>query len=97
MLWDLATRKRRLAQDHPRQERRSLSVTFRPDSKTIAASYALRAADWGGVVVWDVDIDSWKRRALRIANRSFTRAEWSDCFHDIPYQSAFPELPLRPE
>ena len=34
----------------------------------------------GGVVLWDVDLESWQRLAGQIANRNFTRAEWQRVF-----------------
>jgi hypothetical protein len=68
------------------------SVAFSPDGKTFAAGYHC-----GGVVLWDVDLGSWQRRAGLIANRNFTRKEWRDYFPETPYRATFPDLPVPPE
>ena len=47
-----------------------------------------------GVVLWDVDLESWQRIAGRIANRNFTRDEWRQYFPDKPYRLTFPDLPV---
>jgi hypothetical protein len=54
-------------------------------------------AGWGGVVLCDVDFESWQRRAGLIANRNFTREEWRDYFPERPYHATFPDLPVPPE
>jgi len=68
------------------------SVAFSPDGKTIAAGYSS-----SGVVVWDVDLNSWQRIAGQIANRNFTRDEWRQYFPEEPYRPTFPDLPVPPE
>ncbi len=45
----------------------------------------------------DIDLDSWQRRAGRIANRNFTREEWREYFPERPYRATFPDLPVPPE
>ena len=49
------------------------------------------------MVLWDVDLESWQRRAGRIANRNFTRKEWREYFPETPYHATFPDLPVPPE
>ena len=71
------------------------SVAFSPDGKTLAAGYG--GDGGGGVVLWDVDLESWQRLAGRIANRNFTRDEWRQYFPDEPYRPTFPDLPIPPE
>jgi WD40 repeat protein len=44
----------------------------------------------GSAMVWDVDPDSWKRRACAIANRNLTRDEWRDFVGDRPYRTTCP-------
>jgi WD40 repeat protein len=93
-VWDVATRQR-LAQEPLRvSEGRVHGVAFSPDGKTLAAGYSDRDYSGGGVVLWDVDLDSWQRRAGRIANRNFTWEEWRQYFPDEPYRTTFPELPV---
>ena len=70
-----------------------LSVAFSPDGKTVAAGYE-NVRGGGGVVLWDVDLDSWQRRAGQIANRNFTWKEWQQYFPGEPYHATFPELPF---
>jgi WD40 repeat protein len=97
VLWDAATRQR-LAQDPLPVEGFVKSVAFSPDGKTLAAGY--RDGYAGGrssVVLWDVDLESWQRRAGQIANRNFTRDEWRQYFPDMPYRATFPDLPVPPE
>jgi hypothetical protein len=70
-------------------------VSFSPDGKTLAAGYQARSG--GGVVLWDVDLDSGERLAKQVANRNLTRAEWRQFFADIPYRPTFDDLPVPPE
>jgi WD40 repeat protein len=42
----------------------------------------------GQGAVWDVDPDSWKRRACALANRTLTRAEWEQFLPGRPYEPA---------
>jgi len=46
------------------------------------------------VVLFDVDLESWKRKAGQVANRNFTWDEWRQFFPDEPaYRRTFPDLP----
>ena len=49
------------------------------------------------MLLWDVDLESWQRRAGQIANRNFTREEWREYFPETPYHATFPDLPVPPE
>jgi WD40 repeat protein len=40
------------------------------------------------VLLWDLRIDSWRRLACRIANRSLDRTEWDRLLGDEPYEPA---------
>ncbi len=96
VLWDVAARKRLADDPLPVKEGYVTGVSFSPDGKTIAAGYSVGVRG-GGVVLWDVDLESWQRIAGRIANRNFTRDEWKQYFPDEPYRSTFPDLPVPPE
>ena len=56
------------------------------------------------ILLWDVDLESWQRRACRIVNRNLTRAEWAQYFNRDPvtYDTVYaknltcPDLPLEP-
>jgi hypothetical protein len=49
------------------------------------------------MVLFDIDLESWKDRAGQIANRNLTRQEWSQYFPDTPYHATFNNLPAPPE
>jgi WD40 repeat protein len=44
-------------------------------------------------MLWDVDQDSWKARACRIANRNLTHEEWRYYLGNEPYRPTCPSLP----
>jgi hypothetical protein len=49
----------------------------------------------GSVVRWDIDTDSWLRRARRIANRNLSSSEFTSLFGArTPYHSTFADLPI---
>jgi hypothetical protein len=73
-------------------------VAFSPDGRTLAAGFSAGLGhDPGkdpGVVLYDLDPQSWQRRACRIANRNLTRQEWRWLIgSDVPYQRLCPDLP----
>ncbi len=92
VLWDVATGKRLIGQPLA-VDGQVQSVAFSPDGKTIAIGHY----HGGGLVLWDVDFNSWQRLAGRIANRNFTREEWREYFPETPYRATFPDLPVPPE
>jgi WD40 repeat protein len=58
-------------------------VAFSPDGRKLAV------AGWN-TILWDVNFDSWQRRAAEIAGRNLTREEWSNYLPDEPYRPTFP-------
>jgi WD40 repeat protein len=92
VLWEVATRKRLVAEPLPVKEGWVVSVALSPGGKSVAAGFTNLFV--GGVVLWDIDLESWQRRAGLIANRNFTEKEWRDYFPETPYRATFPEFPL---
>ena len=53
--------------------------------------------DHGGqVVLWDLELESYRNEARRIANRNLTLDEWRRYFPDTPYHATFNNLPVPP-
>jgi WD40 repeat protein len=69
-LWDVATG-RQLGQPLVGHHDVAWALTFSPDGKKLASS----SRD-GTIIVWDLGLESWIRRACDIANRNLTEAEW---------------------
>lgn len=68
------------------------AITFSPDGKRLAS-----ATSSGKLVIWDVDIDSWLRRACSITNRNMTCTEWQEWGSGQSYKKACPDLPAPQE
>ena len=98
MVWDADTHTRLVDKPFPLGRDYVSSVAFSPDGNTIVVGVRSGGtADVGGVVLWDVDLESWQRRAGQIANRNLSRKEWRDYFPEAPYHTTFPDLPVPPE
>jgi WD40 repeat protein len=73
------------------------SIAFSPDGKAMAAGYS-DGRGVGGVILYDVDPESWQRRACRIANRNLSWDEWIRFIgRDVPYGPICPDFPIPPE
>ncbi len=95
VLWDTTQRLRLHDQPLVIADGGVKSVAFSPDGKTLAAGYGVFQRS-GGVVLWDVDLASWRRHAGAIANRNMSREEWQEYFPDKPYRRTFDWLPESP-
>lgn len=89
-LWDV-TRRERLGQPLLWQAGRAFALAFSPDGKSLVAGTEDR-----GLAAWDVDPESWRRRACEIANRNLTYDEWSQFLGEEPYRATCPTLPIDP-
>jgi hypothetical protein len=84
-LWDVEGR-RRLDEPLRGHSGPVWSVVFSADGKTLASGSQDRK-----VILWDVNLRSWKRRACAIANRGLTHAEWRQFMPGQPHRRTCPE------
>jgi WD40 repeat protein len=63
----------------------ALDVAFNGEGTILASS----GAD-GTVILTDVDLESWRVLACRIANRNMRQAEWELFFGEVPFQETCP-------
>jgi WD40 repeat protein/tRNA A-37 threonylcarbamoyl transferase component Bud32 len=80
-LWDVTTGTQ-IGPRLPTGNRKTM-VDQSPDGR-----HLLTTAANGQGVVWDINPESWKRRACDLANRTLTRAEWSEFLPGRPYEPA---------
>jgi WD40 repeat protein len=66
----------------------SISIAFSPDKKILAVGSGNSL-----VILWDVDIESWKERACRTTNRNLTRSEWKQYLENEPYHKTCSNVP----
>ena len=89
ILWDVGTQQRLGKFDNPKgtgstetagAARIAFDVAFSPDNTELATT-------WGdkSLVVWNLDLADWRRRACEVAGRNLTRAEWRQNIGDQPY------------
>ena len=87
VLWDMANGRPRATLEGSAT---TLSMAFTPDGRRLVTGHS-----GGTVTLWDVDVETWPRRACEIANRNFTPNEWKRFVgEDLPYRAACPELPV---
>src|SRR5215813_4705238 len=68
-------------------------LSFSPDGRTLAAD-----GPENEIILWDIDISSWKRQACRIVSRNLTAEEWERYIGDrISYSETCPGGVPRPE
>ena len=60
------------------------SITSRPHSST-AALHLVTLDDNGHGNLWDIQPQSWARRACQIAGRTLTRTEWNSALPERTY------------
>jgi WD40 repeat protein len=95
VLWEVGRHARLQDQPLAVAEGDGYSVSFSPDGKTLAAGYGRGVHRGGGVVLWDVDLYSWRLHARQIANRNFTPAERRQFFPDRPEDQRTVREPAR--
>jgi WD40 repeat protein len=69
-VWDVATG-RQLGQSFVGHKDVAWAIAFSPDGNRLASS----SRD-GTIIVWDLNQESWTKRACDIANRNLSEAEW---------------------
>ncbi len=80
ILWDVASRRQigtALTGNGPYPY-----VFYSPDGRRLLA-----VSPAGPITVWDVDPESWKRRACSVAGRNLSRVEWRDFVGDRPFHA----------
>jgi WD40 repeat protein len=79
ILWD-AEKCKPLGEPQKVFEGQVASLAFSSDRKRV-----ISADDAGNVAVWNVDVESWKKRACQIAQPNLSEEEWKQLMGDQPY------------
>jgi WD40 repeat protein len=96
VLWDVAARRplgpalllRPPVRESGDADLRLTNAVLSPNGKVLAAG----SRDTP-LFLWDVDIESWRNLACRIANRNFRCNEWLEYLGSEPYRPTCPQLP----
>lgn len=87
-LWDVE-RHRQVGPALRAHENRVTDLAFSPTAPLLASSSADR------VVLWDLDVEHWRQRACRLANRNLSHSEWRQYVGDgEPYRLQCPGYPV---
>jgi WD40 repeat protein len=62
---------------------REAMIDISPDGRSLLQTHGS-----GEGAVWDIDQQSWARRACALANRTLTRVEWEEFLPGRPYEPA---------
>jgi WD40 repeat protein len=89
ILWDVA-KHRRLGVPLTGHSGVVQSLAFSPDGKILVSG-----STGNGVMLWDVDLESWKARICEMAGRNFTQEEWEQYFGERgePYHKTCEQWP----
>src|SRR5262249_8613815 len=92
VLWD-ATDWKRLGREALGDHSGTVAdLDFSADGKALAV-----ASDSSGVLIWDFDLESWKVKAGKLANRNLTKREWEEFIPGRTYRKTFEWLPQGDE
>ncbi|MBN1485355.1 MAG: WD40 repeat domain-containing protein, partial [Chloroflexia bacterium] len=80
LLWDVASG-RRLGQAMITQDGYAYDLAYHPNGREI---FVLSGR--GNISRWEVDVELWRERACRLANRSLTQQEWAQFFGEDAYR-----------
>jgi len=75
-----------------RHEEYITAIAFEPAGNLLAT-----AGRDGNVLLWDVDMDSWVRRACETAGRNISAEEWARYLGDLDYRDSCPDAPIPVE
>jgi hypothetical protein len=65
-------------------------MAFSPDSKTFASGDST-------VILWDIEVQSWEKKACQRVGRNFTQAEWVRYFPGEEFRKTCEQYPLKLE